>query len=62
MPIIEVQATGNSNKATLFFDSGSNTSYITHGAAKRLKARKLTKATLDITTMGNVETQYKYEV
>lgn len=51
--------------ATVFCDNGANTSYITHRAADRLKAKKLDRYTLDITTMGNVSREYDtrlYEV
>lgn len=44
--------------ANMFCDNGSNTSYITHRAAEKLRARKLDKYTLDITTMGNVNREY----
>jgi hypothetical protein len=45
--------------ATIFCDGGSNTTYITHDAAKRLKARVIRKCTLEVTTMGNLETTYE---
>lgn len=51
--------------ANVFCDNGSNTSYITHRAAERLRVRNLDKYTLDITTMGNVSREYDtrlYEV
>lgn len=65
LPITETAVNGSKAKATLFFDGGSNTSYITHDAAKRLKAKRLSKATLDITAMGYINNQYHtclYEV
>lgn len=43
---------------TIFYDTGSNTTYITHQAADRIKAKKLNNFTLDVTTMGNVEKTY----
>ena len=43
---------------TIFFDGGSNTTYITHKTADRIKAKKLNKFVLDVTTMGNVERTY----
>ena len=43
---------------TIFCDGGSNTTYITHQAADRIKAKKLNKFTLDVTTMGNVKKTY----
>jgi len=51
--------------ANIFCDNGSNSSYITHRAAERLKAKRLEKYTLDVTTMGNVSHEYDtmlYEV
>ena len=49
----------NSGKwGTVFCDGGSNTSYITHRAAERLKAKKRERFTLDVTTMGNVSAEY----
>lgn len=58
-PIQSASVVGLNQKATLFFDSGSNTTYITHKAAKRLKAKCLGSATLSIITMGNTESKYK---
>ena len=50
----------NSGKrATIFCDNGSNSSYITHRAAERLGAKVLDQYTLDVTTLGNVEAEYK---
>jgi len=43
---------------TVFCDGGSNTSYITHRAAERLKANRRERYTLDVTTMGNVSAEY----
>ena len=43
---------------TVFCDNGSNTTYITHQAAERIKAKKRKRITLDVTTMGNVERTY----
>ena len=51
--------------ATVFCDSGSSTSFITHDAANRLKAKKVEKYTLDVTTMGNINKEYEtwlYEI
>jgi hypothetical protein len=50
----------NSGKlATIFCDNGSNSSYITHRAAKKLGAKVLDQYTLDVTTLGNVEAEYR---
>ena len=43
---------------TIFCDGGSNTTYITHQAADRIRAKKLNRFMLDVTTMGNVEKTY----
>ena len=43
---------------TIFCDDGSNTTYITHQAADRIKAKKLNRFMLDVTTMENVEKTY----
>ena len=39
----------------MFCDGGSNATYIAHRAPQRIKAKKLGKVTLDVTTVGNVE-------
>ena len=39
----------------IFCDGGSNTTYIKHQAADKIKAKKLNKFTFDITIMGNLE-------
>jgi hypothetical protein len=54
-PIYQVPVSGCNKSITVFCDGGSNATYITHRAAERIKARKLGKVTLDVTTMGNVE-------
>ena len=49
----------DSNKnLSVFSDGGSNASYITHRAAERIKAKKVKRLSLDVTTMGNVEKTY----
>ena len=59
-------AVAHSNRlATIFCDNGSSSSYISHRAASRLGAKSLGRYSLDVTTMGNVETKYDtrlYEV
>lgn len=57
-PIQQAKVCESGKNFTIFCDSGSNTTYITHQAADRIKARKLNKFTLDVTTMGNVEKTY----
>lgn len=58
LPIIETSVGDLKTKATIFFDGGSNTSDITHKSARKLEDRKLGKATLDITSMGEADAQY----
>jgi len=63
--IYQVSMANSRKEATVFCDNGSNSSYITHRAAERLGAVSLGEYTLDVTTMGNVETEYKtclYEI
>ena len=45
--------------ATVFTDDGSDSSYITNKAAKRLGARELNKVLLKVTTTGGKETEYE---
>ena len=45
-------------KMSIFCDGGSNTTYIKHQAADKIKAKKLNKFTFDITIMGNLEKTY----
>ena len=45
--------------ATVFTDDGSDSSYITNEAAKKLGARKLNKFLLEVTTTGGKETEYE---
>ena len=45
-------------KMPIFCDGGSNTTYIKHQAADKIKAKKLNKFTFDITIMGNLEKTY----
>ena len=54
-PIYQAAVCGTNKTVTVFCDGGSNATYITHRAAERIKAKKLGKVTLDVTTMGNVE-------
>jgi hypothetical protein len=54
-PIYQSAVCGSDKTVTVFCDGGSNATYITHRAANRIKAKRLGKVTLDVTTMGNVE-------
>ena len=54
-PIYQVMVCGNNKSVSVFCDGGSNATYITHRAAKKIRAKKIGKITLDVTTMGNVE-------
>ena len=63
--IMEACIAGTNKTATVFCDDGSDTSYITHSAAQKLKAKSIGKYTLDVTSMGDVQTTYKtkqYEI
>ena len=57
-PIQQTKVCESGKNVSIFCDSGSNTTYITHQAAERIKAKKLNKFTLDVTTMGNVDKTY----
>ena len=57
-PIMSTKVVGTAQQVSLFFDSGSNTTYITHEAAKRVKADRIGQVKLNITAVGNVETAY----
>ena len=54
-PIYQATVCGSNKSISVFCDGGSNATYITHRAAERIRAKKLGKITLDVTTMGNVE-------
>ena len=63
--IVEANIVGSDKTATVFCDDGSDTTYITHKGAQKLNAKRLGKYTLEVTTMGNIETIYKtqeYEI
>ncbi|KAL9975807.1 hypothetical protein ACROYT_G013012 [Oculina patagonica] len=57
-PIQQAKVCESGKNVTIFCDGGSNTTYITHQAADRIKAKKLNRFTLDETTMRNVEKTY----
>ena len=57
-PIQQAKVCESGKNVTIFCDGGSNTTYITHQAAERIKAKKLNKFPLDVTTMGNIEKTY----
>ena len=61
----EVQTLDRKQKALVFFDGGSDSSYVTHATATRTKARKLKRIPLNVLTMGGGSTEYdtwQYEV
>ena len=63
--ISTVPVKSSRRSASIFFDNGSDSSYIVNHAAKRLGARKLQKFVLEVTTTGGQETVYEsqqYEV
>ena len=53
---------GVKDSATLFFDSGANSSFITRKAAHRLRSRMVGPVTLDLTTMGGGETEVETQI
>ena len=56
--IESVKAAGSDKKATLFFNNGSNTTYIPHRAARRLGANKLSGSqALQVLSLGGVTKQ-----
>ncbi|RUA05208.1 MAG: hypothetical protein DSY43_05110 [Gammaproteobacteria bacterium] len=57
-PIQQAKVCESGKDVTVFCDGGSNTTYITHQAAARVKAKRLNRFTLDVTTMGGVEKTY----
>ena len=57
-PILQATVVESGKSVSVFCDGGSNSSYITHRAADKIKAKVVRKLTLDITTMGNVEKTY----
>ena len=57
-PIQQAKVCESGKNVTIFCDSGSNTTYITYQAADRIKAKKLNRFMLDVTTMGNAEKTY----
>ena len=63
-PIQQVKVAGGAKRATIFFDGGSNATFITRTAVNRLGARRLPGIVpLDVTTLGNnsrSELTYQY--
>ncbi|CAB3984060.1 Hypothetical predicted protein [Paramuricea clavata] len=57
-PIHQATISDSGRKVSVFCDGGFNASFITHRAAERIKAKKVKKLSLDVTTMGNVEKTY----
>ena len=57
-PIQQGKVCESGRNVTISCDGGSNTTYITHQAADRIKAKKLNRFILDVTTMGNAEKTY----
>ena len=57
--IFSVPVVGSRRYCSVFADDGSDCSYITNKAAKKLGARKLDKYVLEVTTTGGKETEYE---
>ena len=56
-PICQASLT-KSRSATVFFDGGSNASYVTTRCAQRSKLKRLDKVSLNVTTIGGKEKEY----
>ena len=64
-PIHRASVVGKQRPVTVFMDGGSNASYITEKCATTLNLRKVEGVTLDVTTVGGEEKEFKssiYEV
>ena len=57
-PIYQANVSNSNKKLLVFCDGGSNASYITRCAAKRIKAKKVKKLLLEVTIMGNADKTY----
>ena len=57
--VFSVPVVGTNKNCSIFTDDGSDSSYITNKAAKRLGARKTNKYILEVTTTGGNETEYE---
>ena len=58
-PIQKVMIAGTSVTATIFFDGGSNATYVSNEAAKQFKAKKVGSALLEITRVGNIVSEHR---
>ena len=54
MPVVD-----SKHRCSVFTDAGSDSSYITDSAAKRLGAKKLNKYMIEVTTTGGQKMQYE---
>ena len=61
-PINEVKVYGSGKKAVVFMDVGSDSCYITHRAAQRIKAKRLEEYTLNVNTNGGVSTVFNIPI
>ena len=57
-PINQAIVVESGKTVSVFCDGGSNSSYITHRAANRIKAKTIRKLILDVTTMDNIKKSY----
>ena len=62
--IYETPVTSSQKKAVVFCDDGSDASFISEGAIDKLKARKMDKASIEMTTLSGTQTvsTHWYEV
>ena len=61
-PICQASLANSSGSVTIFFDGGSNASYVTTRCAQRSKFRMVDKVTLNVTTIGGKDKEYKSNI
>ena len=61
-PICPAYVTGSSKPINVFMDSGSNATYVTSKCAKRFKLRNIENVSLNVTTVGGEEKEYKSSI
>ena len=58
-PICKASIKGSSKPVTVLLDGGSNASYVTSCCAQKHKLKQLDKVTLNVTTVGGKDKEYK---
>ena len=61
-PICPAYVSGSSKPINVFMDSGSNATYVTSKCAKRFKLRNIENVSLNVTTVGGEEKEYKSSI